>query len=98
MYKDGPAQIKALKEGNTFATAIDKKCEEICKMLDSKSKVDGTGCEPEKTCTEDKPGTGKDPGLEPGYLAGYSNDCWVEKEDARNKNNPKQCCCRLPKE
>jgi hypothetical protein len=90
-YKDGPPKIEVLKEGNTFATAIDKECKEICKIMDSRSKVDGTGCELEKTCTEEKPE------LEPGYLAGYSKDCWTG-QDALDKENKKQCCCRLPED
>ena len=66
-------------------------------MMDSKSKVVDGGCEPEKTCTEESK-SGEDE-FEPGYLAGYANDCWVDPPaDALDKNNPKQCCCRLPKD
>jgi hypothetical protein len=86
--------LKVLKEGNTFATAIDKSCSEICKMMDSRSNVDTAtkGCEPEDTCIKEKPG------LDPGYLAGYSNDCWIGSEKGDAIKNKKQCCCRLPED
>ena len=81
----GDSKLKVLKEGNTFATAVNEKCDEICKKFDSKAEGK---CTPTKTCTD----TVGD--YQAGYLAGYSNDCWVG-QNALNKENPQQCCCRV---
>jgi hypothetical protein len=85
---EGLEGIKVIKEGNNYATARNRACDDICK--DSNRNSVGR-CESETTCTDSTGGEN----LGEGNLMGYSNDCWVQ-QNALSNTNPQQCCCRTP--
>lgn len=95
------SNIDVIKEegSNTYATRIGDSCSDICRRFGKKGE-----CVSESQCTKDvkfdpdgKAYSSFDPddtSLENGfggYLAGYTEDCWIEEDVFGTP--PKQCCC-----
>ena len=84
----GPKKLTVIKEGDTFATAIDKNCSALCKDFFGKDFV-GRCLDDEESCAKQ----GEDH-----YPVGYSKDCFPEKvcccgKTSRKKEEKRENIC-----